>query len=222
MIPAPSLSAAICRSVKVRQVTTLLLASQSPARAATLRSAGIDPIIRVSGLDEVAILTAASPATVPESVQVLAEAKARAVAADFPGLADVIVGCDSMLEFGGEGLGKPGSAEVAKERWLRMRGHTGTLHSGHFVIASDGRTAAGVSSTEVDFAHVSEEEIDAYIATGEPLQVAGAFTIDSLGGPFISAIRGDHHGVVGLSLPILRLLLAELGVEWISLWERRA
>lgn len=199
-------------------MTTLLLASQSPARAATLRSAGIDPIIKVSGVDETAALKAAAPTGVPDSVQVLAEAKARAVADAFPGLADLILGCDSMLEFEGEGLGKPHSPEEARDRWLRMRGNRGILHSGHFVIHRDGRTAAAVSSTEVDFAALSNSEIDAYIATGEPLQVAGAFTIDSLGGPFISQIRGDHHGVVGLSLPTLRILLAELDIEWTSLW----
>lgn len=206
-------------------MTTLLLASASPARAATLRSAGIEPIIKVSGVDEPAALRAAStngPLSVSESVAVLARAKARQTAEDFSGLADVILGCDSMLELGGEAFGKPESPAEARDRWHRMRGNTGVLHSGHLVIHRDGRTAAGVSSTEVTFAHVTDEEIDAYIDTGEPLHVAGAFTIDSLGGPFITRISGDHHGVVGLSLPTLRTLLHELDISWPSLWRDNA
>jgi len=204
-------------------VTSLLLASASPARAATLRAAGIEPIIVVSDVDEPAALAEAAkngPLTVAESVQVLAEAKARAVAAEHPGRADITLGCDSLLELDGEGLGKPESARVARERWRRMRGRTGTLHTGHFAITSGGRTAGASASTEVTFAHVSDEEIDAYVATGEPLKVAGAFTIDGLGGPFITKIRGDHHAVVGLSLPVLRTLLASLGVSWPSLWNQ--
>lgn len=204
-------------------MTSLLLASASPARAATLRSAGIEPLIKVSGVDEDAALAAASRngrLSVARSVEVLAQAKARAAAENFPGQADIILGCDSMLEFGGEGLGKPHTREVARQRWLQMRGRAGVLHSGHFVITADGRTAGGLSSTEVHFAHVSDSEIDAYIDTGEPLAVAGAFTIDSLGGAFVSEIRGDHHGVVGLSLPTLRRMLLSLGIEWTSLWNR--
>jgi len=202
-------------------VTSLLLASASPARAATLRAAGIEPTIVVSDVDEPAALAEArknGPLSVAESVQVLAEAKARAVAAEHPGRADITLGCDSLLELDGEGLGKPESAHVARERWRRMRGRTGTLHTGHFAITSDGRSAAAGASTEVSFADISDEEIDAYVATGEPLKVAGAFTIDGLGGPFITRIRGDHHAVVGLSLPVLRTMLAGLGFSWPSLW----
>ena len=204
-------------------MTSLLLASASPARAATLRAAGIDPIIVVSDVDEPAALAQArknGPLSVAESVQVLAEAKARAVAAEHPGRADLTLGCDSLLELDGEGLGKPESTHVAHERWRRMRGRTGTLHTGHFTITSDGRGAGACASTEVTFADVSDEEIDAYVATGEPLKVAGAFTIDGLGGPFITRIRGDHHAVVGLSLPVLRTMLAGLGVSWPSLWNQ--
>lgn len=205
------------------RVTSLLLASASPARAATLRAAGIDPIIKATGIDEPAVLDAArggGPLTPAESVQVLAEAKARAAASDHAGVADLILGCDSMLELGGEGLGKPRSPEVARERWLRMRGRTGSLHTGHFVITSDGRAASATASTEVTFAPLTDTEIDAYIATGEPLEVAGAFTIDSLGGAFITGINGDHHAVVGVSLPLLRVMLGDLGYSWPSLWSK--
>lgn len=203
---------------------SLLLASASPARAATLRAAGIEPLIEVAGVDEPAVLAAAAahgPLSVAESVAVLAEAKARAVASTHRGSADIILGCDSMLEFDGEGLGKPHTPEIARERWLRMRGGTGTLHTGHHVITSAGRTAAATASTVVTFADVTDAEIDAYIATGEPLQVAGAFTIDSLGGAFITRIEGDHHAVVGLSLPLLRVMLADLGFAWPALWAAR-
>lgn len=203
------------------RVTSLLLASASPARAATLRSAGIEPIIHVADVDEHALLETAQadgPLPVSRSVQILAEAKARAVARAHPGVADVVLGCDSMLELDGEGLGKPHTPEVARQRWLRMRGRTGILHTGHFIIDRDGRTAEACASTEVSFANITDAEIEAYIATGEPLKVAGAFTIDSLGGAFISGIKGDHHAVVGLSLPSLRLLLSDLGYSWPSLW----
>lgn len=202
-------------------MTSLLLASASPARAATLRSAGIEPIIHVADVDEHALLETAQadgPLPVSRSVQILAEAKARAVARAHPGVADVVLGCDSMLELDGEGLGKPHTPEVARQRWLRMRGRTGILHTGHFIIDRDGRTAEACASTEVSFANITDAEIEAYIATGEPLKVAGAFTIDSLGGAFISGIKGDHHAVVGLSLPSLRLLLSDLGYSWPSLW----
>lgn len=202
-------------------VTSLILASASPARAATLRAAGIEPIIKVSDVDETAVLAGArknGPLSVAESVQVLAEAKAWAVARAHPQAAEIILGCDSMLELDGEGLGKPHSAQVARERWRRMRGRTGVLHTGHFVVAPNGTTAAKSASTEVTFADITDEEIEAYIATGEPLEVAGAFTIDSLGGPFITKVDGDHHAVVGLSLPTLRVMLLELGFSWPSLW----
>ncbi len=207
-------------------MTSLLLASASPARAATLGAAGIRPIVRVSHVDEDGAVAAAraarGPLTVAETVAVLAAAKTRAVATDPEApRADVILGCDSLLEFEGEALGKPHRADVARERWRRMRGRTGVLHTGHVLLTADGREASGTSRTEVDFADVTDEEIDAYIATGEPLRVAGGFTIDGLGGAFISGVRGDHHGVVGLSLPLLRTLLADLGIGWTSLWDRR-
>ncbi len=201
----------------------LLLASSSPARAATLRAAGIDPLLQPADLDEDALLRDAAaengPLTVSEAVLLLARAKAQTVAATAAArAADVLVGCDSLLDLDGEPMGKPGTADRARARWLRMRGRTGVLRSGHWVRLRDGRTAGAVSSTTVRFADVSEAEIDAYVATGEPLNVAGAFTIDGLGGAFLTGIEGDPHGVVGISLPLLRELLIGLGVRWTDLW----
>ena len=133
----------------------------------------------------------------------------------------IVVGCDSMLEIGGTIVGKPADAETARERWRSMRGGKGVLHTGHWLVdlrddvdGGTGGTIGSTSSTTVWFADIDDDEIDAYVATGEPLHVAGAFTIDGLGGPYIERIEGDHHGVVGISLPLLRELLGELGVAW--------
>ncbi len=151
----------------------------------------------------------------------LARAKARDVA---PTERDaVVVGCDSMLELDGEVHGKPVDAAEAVARWRRMRGRFGVLHTGHWLVdtrEASAPEAGAVSSTTVHFADLSDTEIDAYVATGEPLVVAGAFTVDGLGGPFVTRIEGDHHGVVGISLPLLRTLLAELGVAITDLWAR--
>ena len=201
----------------------LLLASSSPARAATLRAAGIEPLLQAADLDEDALLrdaaAARGPLTVTEAVLLLARAKAEAVAATATGrTADVLVGCDSLLDLDGEPMGKPGTAERARARWLRMRGRSGVLRTGHWVRTRDGRTAGAVSATTVHFADVTPEEIEAYVATGEPLQVAGAFTLDGLGGAFVTGVDGDPHGVVGISLPLLRQLLITLDVSWTDLW----
>ncbi|WP_029290963.1 nucleoside triphosphate pyrophosphatase [Cellulomonas sp. HZM] len=277
-------------------MTRLLLASASPARRATLVAAGIDPLVAVSSVDEPAVLAAArdrydvlEPA---DAVLVLAQAKAQDVAENLPDEVDglvlddldlVLVGCDSMLELNGEILGKPADADDAIARWRVMRGRTGVLHTGHWVMdlrepahvtgtadreggaGSGGATsttsttsgagttsaagAVGVasaggpdldhggighggiglgarrgavlgatSSTRVTFADLSDDEIAAYVGTGEPLHVAGAFTVDGLGGPFVERIEGDHHGVVGISLPLLRELLAEIDVRMHDLW----
>jgi septum formation protein len=197
-------------------VTTLVLASASPARLATLRSAGVEPVVIVSGVDE-SRLDGLPPA---ELALQLAELKCATVAArdDLPEGA-LVLGCDSVLELGGEALGKPESAEVAVERWRMMRGRSGVLHTGHCLReASTGRVAAATASTTVHFADVTDEEIAAYVATGEPLWVAGAFTVDGLGGAFVESIEGDHHNVVGVSLPLLRELVVELGHSWTGLW----
>lgn len=201
----------------------LILASASPARLSTLRSAGLNPMVRVSGVDEGAVTAPDTPALVAE----LARLKATAVAASLPDasteLTRVLIGCDSMLDLEGESLGKPESAAAARNRWRRMRGRSGVLYTGHQVLVSaGGRTEerSGVAATRVWFADLSDAEIDAYIGTGEPLQVAGAFTIDGLGGAFVERIEGDHHNVVGISLPLLRTLLAGLGIGWPTLWTR--
>jgi len=212
-------------------VTRLLLASASPARRATLQAAGIDPLVAVSAVDEEAVLAAArerfgtlDPA---DAVLLLAQAKVEDVSRNLPAeLEDaddlLLLGCDSMLELDGEIYGKPRDAAEAAGRWRAMRGRTGVLHTGHWLM--DERAVptmlGATSSTSVTWATVSDDEIDAYVATGEPLAVAGAFTIDGLGGPFVERIEGDHHGVVGLSLPLLRELLGEVGVRIPDLWRK--
>jgi septum formation protein len=187
-----------------------VLASQSPARLRTLRDAGVRPEVIVSGVDEDAVLAADESAT-GKLVQRLAEAKAGAVAAQLDGSA-LVLGCDSMLELDGVALGKPGDPAAAVRRWQAMRGRTGTLWTGHCLIdRASGRSAGRAVGTAVRFADASDAEIELYCATGEPNRVAGAFTIDGLGGWFVESIDGDHHNVVGLSLPALRELLTELG-----------
>jgi septum formation protein len=153
----------------------------------------------------------------------LAQLKARAVRAQIgdDGGPRWLLGCDSVLAFDGEILGKPVDAAVAVRRWQRMRGRSGVLHTGHCLLdLREGREVQRAVATVVHFAEVSDVEIEAYVDTGEPLAVAGAFTIDGLGGAFVSRIEGDHHNVVGLSLPVLREMLAELGVRWTDLWSR--
>lgn len=197
-------------------MTTLVLASASPARLATLRSAGVEPVVIVSGVDE-SQLADLPPA---ELALQLAELKCAAVAArdDVPDGA-LVLGCDSVLELDGEALGKPTDADDAVRRWRSMRGRSGVLRTGHCVRdTGSGRVAAATGSTTVHFADVDDDEIAAYVATGEPLHVAGAFTVDGLAGPFITGIEGDYHNVVGVSLPLVRELLAELGHSWTSLW----
>jgi septum formation protein len=194
-------------------VTKVILASGSPARLAVLRAAGLDPEVVVSGVEESAF-TAATPA---ELAGLLAQAKAAAVAA---GRADgLVIGCDSLLDLDGRALGKPASAAEAARRWREMSGRTGTLVTGHCVIdAATGRRAAAVAATMVRFGTPSQEEIAAYVASGEPLAVAGAFTLDGRGGWFVEGIDGDHGTVLGVSLPLLRRLLADLGISLTSLW----
>ncbi len=193
-----------------------VLASASPARLATLRSAGLEPHVVVSGVDE-SQLVDLPPV---ELALQLAELKCAAVAErdDVPDQA-LVLGCDSVLELDGAALGKPDDADDATHRWQAMRGRSGVLHTGHCLRdTASGAVAAATASTTVHFADVTDDEIAAYVATGEPLHVAGAFTVDGLGGGFVTRIDGDHHNVVGVSLPLLRDLVRELGHEWTSLW----
>ncbi|HEY3715860.1 MAG TPA: nucleoside triphosphate pyrophosphatase [Jatrophihabitantaceae bacterium] len=184
-----------------------VLASASPARLATLRSAGVSPEVIVSGVDESAVAAVDTAAL----VALLATAKAREVASRLDS-SSLVLGCDSMLDLDGVALGKPPSAEDAVAQWKAMRGRRGVLYTGHALLYRT-RTLVEVASTEVRFADLDDAEIAEYVATGEPLAVAGAFTIDGLGGWFVDSIRGDHHNVVGLSLPVLRRMLRQLDVS---------
>ncbi|MFI9581159.1 Maf family protein [Streptomyces sp. NPDC052236] len=193
----------------------LVLASASPARLALLRQAGLAPEVIVSGVDEDA-LSAPSPAAL---ALLLAEAKAAAVAGRPEAAGALVIGCDSVLELDGEALGKPADAEEATSRWKAMRGRTGILRTGHCVTdTATGRSASATASTTVHFGDPTDAEIAAYVASGEPLHVAGAFTLDGRSAPFIDSIEGDHGNVIGLSLPLLRRLLAELGHSITDLW----
>lgn len=177
-------------------------------------------MVVVSGVDEDAL---AAPSPI-DLVLLLAQAKSRAVAAVLTEPGDrVVIGCDSVLEFAGEIHGKPESAEQARDRWRLIRGRTGYLHTGHHLIVSVGGTVTetgAVATTEVRFAEMGDDEIEAYLATGEPEHVAGAFTIDGIGGAYVESIGGDPHNVVGISLPLLRRMLAEHGIAWHSLWRQ--
>ena len=227
----------------------LVLASASPARRATLSAAGITPIVRVSTVDEDALLASlpggralsGGTTTPADEVGALAAAKCSDVCealrrgdAELPaGEPVLVVGCDSMLEIGGQMLGKPHTPDVARERIRAMRRTTATLWTGHSAAilapasSDDGQrheravtaTVTRSASTQVHFGDISDAEIDAYVATGEPLHVAGSFTVDGLGGPFIEGVTGDYHSVVGISLPLLRSMATELGVFWPDLWD---
>jgi septum formation protein len=199
----------------------LVLASASDARLRTLRNAGLDPEVFVSGVEE----DSESADEVTELATRLAQRKAEAVCARIdhgPGTT-IVIGCDSILELDGVAYGKPGTPREAVRRWQRIRGRTALLHTGHHVVLerdSEVTTRTAVASTLVHFAEITDEEIEAYVASTEPLQVAGGFTIDGLGGAFITRIEGDHHNVVGISLPLLRTMLNERGIWWPSLWVR--
>lgn len=205
------------------------LASTSPARLMLMRQVGIEPRLASPGVDEDAAVAvreaqlgrALTPA---EHVQFLAKEKAKAVAVsladDFDG---IVIGGDSMFELDGRVYGKPHTPERAAERWREMRGRTGILHSGHSVIrVDDGALTRADATAEARVTFVSDitdAEIDAYVATGEPLAVAGAFTVDSLGGAFIERVEGDPSTVIGMSLATIRRLVRELGVDWVGLWD---
>jgi septum formation protein len=194
-----------------------VLASASPARLRTLRAAGIEPEVRVSALDEDAV-TAPDPATL-----VLALARAKAARVVRPGDDALVLGCDSLLDLEGRPYGKPTSGPEVLARWERMAGRTGVLRTGHALLDVRGSAvageAAGVASTTVRFGSPTAAELAAYVASGEPLRVAGAFTVDGLGGWFVDGVDGDPGTVIGLSLPLLRTLLGRLGSGVTDLWE---
>lgn len=208
-------------------MTQLVLASASPARLSVLRRVGIDPIVCVSEVDEDAVTAAAVEAAgeldPADIALVLARAKAEDVCRQLAGgeRGHLVLGCDSVLELDGVAHGKPGGAAEASERWRAMRGRSGVLHTGHWLVddrhtdeGGSGGMVGATASTRVTFADLDDEEIEAYVATGEPQRVAGAFTIDGVGGAFVAGIEGDPSNVVGLSLPLLRELLTGLGVRW--------
>lgn len=208
-------------------MTKLVLASTSPARLRLLRDAGIHPIVLSPNVDEERVAEMAMAAgqigNTADLVLLLAKAKAEAVVNNPAAQDALIIGCDSSLDLDGESLGKPHEPEVAIERWKNMRGRSGRLYTGHWLI--DNRVSQPMppatgkaTNTVVHFANLTDGEIQAYVGTGEPLKVAGAFTIDGLGGAFVKAIEGDAHTVVGLSLPTLRDLTMSLGVDYPSLW----
>ena len=212
-------------------VPRFVLASASPARLATLRAAGLDPAVMASGVDEKAVTAELDRPEPSVLALALATAKCAAVAGELrPAEPTIVVGCDSVLEVGGEGQGRPADAAEAVARWRRMRGRTGVLHTGHCLRLLGGRGRRGqerqveerraVASTRVLFADIDDAEIEAYVASGEPLDVAGAFTIDGLGGAYVRGIDGDPHNVVGISLPLLRDLVGDLGIAWHGLWAR--
>jgi nucleoside triphosphate pyrophosphatase len=195
----------------------VVLASASPIRLKVLRSAGLRPQVVVSGVDE----SVYDAATSADLVTLLATTKARAVAGRPESAGALVIGCDSLLELDGEALGKPGTAEKASARWQSMRGRSGVLVTGHCLVdVAAGREVQATARTTVHFADISDAEIATYVATGEPLQVAGAFTIEGYGGAFVTAIEGDHSNVLGISLPLLRTMTSELGIAWTDLWER--
>ncbi len=205
----------------------LVLASASTARLGTLQRAGIEPTVVVSDVDEDMVVAAAidryGPLEPAHMALLLARAKAEAVAYG-EAVGDVVLGCDSVLELEGRVLGKPENHDEAVHHWRAMRGRSGQLLTGHWIIdersvnvGGSNATLGATASTTVHFADLTDAEIDRYVATGEPLRAAGAFTIDGLGGAFISAIEGDPHNVVGLSLPLLRELLADIGVGWFDI-----
>lgn len=199
----------------------VILASASPARLMLLRSQNIKPIVIPSEINEKEIEAQYKKSATEVIVKELSIAKANYVLNNNVSLDNgILIAADSMLEFNSQSLGKPLNAENAIERWQQMRGKTGILHTGHTVIRLDNKqTITRVISTKVEFANVDDQEILDYVATTEPLHVAGAFTIDSLGAAFVKQVHGDHSNVVGLSLPALREIVRELGLSWTSLWE---
>jgi septum formation protein len=207
----------------------LILASASPARLATLISAGINPVVRVSHIDEEAIERHMAEAAPSEIAQALAQAKCEKVTLELTENNElkpntIVIGCDSVFELNGKPYGKPLNATEAKARWQEMMNATGILHTGHYIIFTNEHgnrsTAEATASTQVHMGAITNDEMDAYVNTGEPLAVAGGFTLDGLGGAFVQGVTGDPSNVVGISLPTVRNLLAQLGITWTDLWNQ--
>lgn len=197
----------------------IVLASQSTSRLRLLEGAGISPLVRVSHVDEETdFFNAMAPS---DMVIALAVTKAHTVREqiDFPA---IIIGCDSTFDVDGVSFGKPGSPEIAKERALAISGRSGLLHTGHCVIDTEqGREIVDRVTTKVTFSKMSSDEIDDYIASEEPLHVAGGFTLDGFGSPFIPVIEGDYTNVVGISMPFIRSAMSQLGYSWPQVKEMR-
>ncbi|PID54324.1 MAG: septum formation inhibitor Maf [Micrococcales bacterium] len=201
---------------------TLILASASPARLGVLKGAGVDPLVRVSEVDEPAVIAQYGVPEPPDIALLLARAKAEDVAASADLPPGLVLGCDSVLEFDGQVRGKPTDRQQARD-WARsMSGRSGTLHTGHWLIdtrpGGHGAAVGAVAETLVRFTELTDEEVEAYLDTGEPLHVAGGFTIDGLGGAFVAGLAGCHSNVIGVSLPLVRALAARVGVSWPRLW----
>ena len=191
-----------------------ILASASPARRRLLQSAGIEPIVRVSNFDE-STIQLSDP---KQLVQTLAESKAQAVADQFA--SGLIIGCDSVLFVNGEIYGKPANSDQAIARWHKMSGQVGDLYTGHALIDRlQNQTLVRCQVTRVYFAQMSDRAIEAYIATGEPLNCAGCFALEGRGGLFVEKIEGCHSNVIGLSLPLLRQMLSQLGYDVTDFWQ---
>ena len=202
----------------------VLLASASASRYRLLVDGGIKPLVQVSAVDEDAITAQLGNISPANLVTELAKAKGKAVASDITVTQDrnlLIIAADSMLEFDGQMYGKPLTAQMAKTRWQAMRGKSGYLHSGHWLCdLVTGKESTGVAGAQVNFADVSDEEIDRYVASGEPLNVAGGFTHEGRSAAFINSINGDVAAVAGMSMILLRQLTAQLGISWTQLWDK--
>lgn len=202
----------------------IILASASPSRRAILSRAGVTPTVMVSEVDEDAAVTRARLNDPREIAGFLARAKAEDVAVRAPtseGDLTIVIGCDSVLELDGVAYGKPHTRERARDQWRLMNGREALLHTGHWIIVPGGEAVGATSTARLQTATLTDEELEAYLDTEEPLEVAGALTIDGFGGPFITRIDGDHHGILGLSLPLCRELLARIGVSWVDFWDHR-
>lgn len=205
-------------------MTTVILASASPARLDTLIRAGISPVVHVSSVDEEALQERNAELSPKDLAQLLAQAKCEDVATHYATPDHLVIGCDSVFELNDQPFGKPETSEVARARWQEMMNATGTLHTGHHLVYTDEsgtqHTAAATASTDVTLGTLTEKEIDAYLESGEPLQVAGGFTLDALGGAFVQEVHGDPSNVVGISLPTMRHLVTTLGLTWTDLWNK--